>query len=70
MAEMESAHGKLSTVDRNWTAPRFIALLGGTLLVALAFLYFIASFHHNTADFSWDPFAHDIVRHTVESSSI
>lgn len=70
MAEMESAHGKLSPVDQKWTAPRFIALLTGTLLVALTFLYFIASFHGGKVDFSWDPFAHDIVKHTVESSSI
>lgn len=69
MAEMESAHGKLSPVDQKWTAPRFLALLAGTLVVALAFLYFIASFHGDRPNFGWDPLAHDIVKHTVESSS-
>lgn len=68
MAEMESAHGKLSPVDQNWTAPKFIALLTGTLLVALTVLYIIASV--KTGDFSYQPFAHDLVKHTIESSQL
>lgn len=67
MAEMESAHGKLSPVDQQWTAPKFIALLFGTLLIALTFIYIIASV--KSGDYTWSPFAHDIVKHTVESSS-
>lgn len=70
MAETESAHGKLSTVDQKYTAPRFIAMLAGTLLVALAVIYTIASFHGGQVDFTWSPFAHDIVRHTIETGAI
>lgn len=67
MAEMESAHGKLSPVDQQWTAPRFIALLFGTLVVALIIIFTIASLKH--MDFSWYPFAHDLGRHTFETST-
>lgn len=70
MAETESAHGKLSTVDKKYTAPRFIAMLGGTLLLALALIYTIASFHGGQVDFSWNWRAHDIVKHTVETGAI
>ncbi|MDQ3037349.1 MAG: hypothetical protein M3Y87_33450 [Myxococcota bacterium] len=43
--------------DAFWNGPRFHALLGVTLVVAIAFIYFIASVKHG--DFSWDPTAHD-----------
>ncbi len=67
MAKTESAHGKLAPVDQQWSAPKFIALLAGTLLAALTFIYVIASV--KSGDFTWHPFAHDLVKHTVESSS-
>jgi hypothetical protein len=70
MAEMESAHGKLSSVDQKWTAPRFLGLLTATLLAALAIIYTIASVRPSGTDFSWHPFAHDLVKHTVESSTM
>ncbi len=70
MAEMESAHGNLSTVDKTWTAPRFIALLAGTLTAALIVIYLIASVRGGQVDFGWQPFAHDLVKHTVETGSI
>jgi hypothetical protein len=66
MSETESAHGKLSEVDQTWTGPRFMALLVGTLIVALAILFTAASI--KTGDFTWHWRAHDIVKHTVESS--
>ena len=66
MAEVESAHGKLSPVDQQWTAPRFMALLVVTLIVAIAVIFTIASVKY--MDFSYYPFAHDFVKHTFESS--
>ena len=68
MAEQESAHGKLSQVDREWNGPRFMALLVGTLVVALIIIYSIASY--KTMDFSWDPLAHDPGRHVFETSAL
>lgn len=68
MSEPESAHGKLSTVDREWTGGRFMGLFVATLLTALGVIYVIASL--KTGDFMWHPFAHDLVRHTLESSSL
>lgn len=70
MAETESAHGNLSTVDQKYTAPRFLAILVVTLLIALAVIYLIASFRPGQVDFSWSPFAHDLVKHTFETGSI
>ena len=70
MAEIESAHGKLSSVDQKYTAPRFIATLVVTLLIALAIIYTIASFRGGQVDFTWSPFAHDLVKHTVETGAI
>lgn len=69
MAEQESAHGKLSPVDQAWTAKRFIALLAGTLLVALAIIFTLASIRPSGVSFSWHPLAHDFEKHTFEHSS-
>lgn len=69
MAEMESAHGKLSTVDKTWTGPRFIALLAGTLVAALIVIYVISSIGEG-ADFKWSPLAHDPIKHVFETGSI
>jgi hypothetical protein len=63
----ESAHGKLSPVDQKWTGERFIGLLAVTLAVALVIIFVSASLW--TMDFSWDPLAHDLEKHTFESSS-
>ncbi|HJL20549.1 MAG TPA: hypothetical protein RMH99_33135 [Sandaracinaceae bacterium LLY-WYZ-13_1] len=68
MSETESAHGNLSKVDQQWTGPRFVGLLFGTLLVALVVIYVIASI--KSGDFSYEPFAHDIVEHTLETSAM
>lgn len=43
--------------DAVWNGPRFHMLLAGTLVVALAVIYFIASVR--SGDFVWQPFAHD-----------
>ena len=61
MTEQESAHGKLSPVDQQWTGPRFIGLLFVSLLIALAVIYFIASV--KSGDYSWSPLAHDPIEH-------
>lgn len=59
---VESAHGKLSPVDRAWTGTRFVGLLVVTLTLALALLYFLASVR--SGEYAWDTFlAHDIVKH-------
>jgi hypothetical protein len=68
MAEIESAHGKLSPVDQQWTAQRYIALLGATLVVALIVIYVIASL--KSGDYRWFPFANDWAKHFFESSVI
>lgn len=68
MSEIESAHGKLSPVDQAWTGSRFIGLLLVTLTIALIVIYTIASV--KSGDFSWHPFAHDLERHTLESSAL
>lgn len=67
MAEFESSHGKLSPVDQAWTAQRFIALLAGTVVVALIIIYFIAGV--KSGDFTWNPLAHDWAKHALEASS-
>lgn len=68
MSEVESAHGKLSPVDQKWTAGRFLMLFFGTLAVALTIIYTIASI--KSGDFSYHPLAHDLVKNTIESSSL
>ena len=68
MTQMESAHGKLAPVDQKWTGPRFIALFCVTVAIALTIIYTISSI--KSGDFSYHPFAHDLVKHTIESSSL
>ena len=68
MSEPESAHGKLTPVDQKWTGSRFIALLFATLGVALVVIFVIASV--KSGDYSWHPFAHDLERHTLETSAM
>jgi hypothetical protein len=50
---------RLERDDEFWTGPRFVGLLFGTLGVALAFIYFIASVR--SGDYTWHPLAHDPV---------
>lgn len=66
MAEIESAHGKLSKVDQEWDANRFMMLLVATMVVALIVIYSIASYKFG--DFSYNPLAHDPVEHSIPSS--
>ncbi|MGE0784453.1 MAG: hypothetical protein AB7S26_02110 [Sandaracinaceae bacterium] len=66
MAE-ESAHGKLSPTDRFWDQKKFMVLFVVTLGAALALIYFIAGY--KSGDFTWNPLSHDIVRHTIETST-
>jgi len=68
MAEAESAHGKLSKVDRDFDSTRFMILFWGTIAVVLVILYSISSI--KTGEWAWQPFAHDIVRHTIETSQM
>lgn len=64
-SQTESAHGKLSPVDQQYNAQRFMLLLVVTLLASLAILFVLASLKFG--DFSWNPLAHDPVKHTFES---
>ena len=68
MDEPESAHGKLSKLDQKWTGERFMLLFVATLGTALVVIFVIASL--KTGDFTWDYLAHDLVRHTIESSAL
>ncbi len=69
MAEqVESAHGKLSPVDQAWDGTRFMILFVSTLTVALIVIYVIACL--KSGDYSYNPFAHDLIRHTFETSAM
>lgn len=51
---------RLEAEDAFWDGPRLIALLFGTLAVALVVIYVISSL--KSGDYSWRPFAHDHAR--------
>lgn len=68
MSQPESAHGKLTPVDQRYTGTRFMIMLAGTLVVALVIIFVMASVKNG--DFSWHPFAHDLGRHTFETSAM
>lgn len=68
MAEAESAHGKLSKVDQDFDSTRFMILFWGTIAVVLVTLYCMSSI--KTGDWSYYPFAHDLLRHTLETSQM
>jgi hypothetical protein len=69
MAEhTESAHGKLSPEDQRWDVNRFLVLLFVTLIIALILIYIIAGL--KSGDFSYQPFAHDLIYHTFETSQM
>ncbi|MBX3274444.1 MAG: hypothetical protein KF729_29535 [Sandaracinaceae bacterium] len=67
MSEAESAHGKLSSVDRQWNQNRLLVLFTGTVLAALVIIYVIASL--KLGDFTWNPLAHDPFVHTWPASN-
>ncbi len=48
---------RLKRDDEYWTGPRFLGLLGVTLSIAFAVIYFISSVR--SGDYSWHPFAND-----------
>jgi len=48
---------RLAQDDATWNGPRLIALLLGTLAVALTVIFVISSL--KSGDYSWHPFAHD-----------
>lgn len=48
---------RLKAADEYWTASRFVALLFGTLTVAICVIYAISSLYSN--NWSWSPLAHD-----------
>jgi hypothetical protein len=60
MAETEEQRlARIAREEETWTGPKFIGLLFGTLLVALLFIYTIASYPTKSRpywDFSWYPF--------------
>lgn len=48
---------RLEKEDAIFDGPRFVALLFGTLAVALTVIYVISSL--KSGDYTWHPFAHD-----------
>lgn len=60
MAESEAQRmARIAQEEANWTGPKFIGLMAGTLVVALAVIYTIASYPTQSRpfwDFSWYPF--------------
>ncbi len=60
MAETEAQRlARIAREEETWTGPKFIGLLFGTLVVALAVIYTIASYPTQSRpfwDFSWYPF--------------
>lgn len=57
MDDTKRYEDRLAKYDETWNGPRLHALLGITLVIAIAVIYFIASVRHG--DFSYDPTAHD-----------
>ena len=60
MAETEAQRtARIAHEEATWTGPKLVALLFGTLLVALSVIYTIASYPTVSRprwDFSWYPF--------------
>ena len=60
MAETEEQRAaRIAHEEATWTGPRFVALMAATLVVALAFIFTIASYPTKSRpywDFSWYPF--------------
>lgn len=60
MAETEAQRAaRIAQEEATWTGPKFMGLLAGTLVVAIAFIYTIASYPTQSRpfwDFSWYPF--------------
>ena len=60
MAETEAQRlARIEREEATWTGPRFVGLLFATLLVALSFIYTIASYPTVSRprwDFAWYPF--------------
>ncbi|MBN8615143.1 MAG: hypothetical protein J0L92_31385 [Deltaproteobacteria bacterium] len=48
---------RLAQDDATWNGPRLVALLLGTLAVALTVIFVISSL--KSGDYTWHPFAHD-----------
>lgn len=57
MATREDLEAKLAADDKVWNGPRLHALLGVSVVVILAVLYFIACVR--SGDYVWRPLAHD-----------
>jgi hypothetical protein len=59
MAETEEQrNARIAHEEATWTGPKFMALMAGTLVVALMFIYTIASYPTESRpfwDFSWYP---------------
>ncbi len=68
MSEAESAHGKLSKVDREWNSTRFMVLFTATVIAALVIIYSISSL--KLGDWSWAGIAHDPMTHSLPGSAL
>ncbi len=57
MDENKQIDERVAREDAVWNGPRLVALLLGTLAVALTVIFVISSL--KSGDYTWHPFAHD-----------
>lgn len=74
MAETEEQRlARIAHEEANWTGPRFMGLMGATLVVALAVIYTIASYPTESRpywDFTWYPFGATPKAEDLKPSSV
>ena len=65
MATTEELEAKLAADDKVWKGPRLHALLGVSVVVILAVLYFIACVR--SGDYTWNFLAHEPAHEVMPS---
>ena len=74
MAEtLEQRLARIAREEATWTGPKFIALLFGTLFVALVVIYLIASYPTKSRpfwDLSWYPWGSTPSQNDLKPSSV
>lgn len=74
MAETEEQRlARIAREEATWTGPKFMGLMVGTLIVALAIIYTIASVPTKSRpfwDFSWYPFGKTPDARDLKPSSV
>jgi hypothetical protein len=69
----ESHEQRIAREEEEWTGPKFLSLLAGTLVVALSVIYTIASYPTESRpywDFSWYPFGKTPDAQDLKPSSV